>query len=114
MVGSCTSLKYIIGRTPEEMGRLVGLRTKLALGASVYVVRPLPGPAEFNLRGYTQTPGGVATSDPKYVADPEYPPGEGVPEWHLSAVLQSRLVLLADVSPGIKFHFNVAALPPAV
>ena len=28
-VGSCTSFKFVGGRTPEEMGRLVGLRRNL-------------------------------------------------------------------------------------
>lgn len=111
MVGSCTTFKYIGGRTPEEMGRLVGLKTKLAAGASVYLIKPLPRVTEFSLRGYTQTPGGVSTDDPKYTSNPEYPPGEGVPEWHLTAVPQSRLVLLADVRPGQRFAFNVATLP---
>jgi hypothetical protein len=111
MIGSCISFKYVVGRTPEEMGLLVGLKTKLLSGASIYYIKPLPNAAEFELRGYTQTPGGIATDDPKYVPHPEYPPGMGVPEWHLSRVPQSRLVHLADVPPGSRFKFAAAALP---
>jgi hypothetical protein len=114
MVGACTSFKYIAGRTPEEMGQVVGVRTKLASGASVYLIRPLPIPDEFDLRGYTQTPGGVATDHEDYRPHPEYPPGHGAPEWHLARVSQNRLVHLANVPPGVSFKFMVATLQKPV
>jgi hypothetical protein len=111
-VGYCTTLKYILGRSPVQMESIVGLAkaTKLAQGAEVFTIDPLPAATEFDLKGYSQTPAGVATNDPAYKHHPGYPPGEGVPQWDLARVPQSRLVHLASVPTGQAFRLT--ALPP--
>jgi hypothetical protein len=78
-IGYCTTFKYVVGRTPAEMEAVVGLRTgsKLATGASIFLVRPLPGPAQFRLSGYTPTPEGISTA--LQTPHPDYPPGLGAP-----------------------------------
>lgn len=113
-VGYCTTLKYIVGRSPAEMERIVGLAegTKLVSGAEVFTVAPLPRVGEFELRGYTQCPGGVPTDAPGYVAHPIYPPGLGAPQWDLARVSQARLVRLARVPRDKVFAFEVRRLPP--
>jgi hypothetical protein len=113
-VGYCTTFKYIVGRTPGEMEDVVGLRrdSKLAAGADIYLVRPLPQPSEFRLSGYTNTPEGVSTTiKPAHV---DYPPGLGAPQWELTSVPPSSLQLLASVGPGQIFRYAVNALPPPI
>lgn len=102
-IGYCTTLKYVAGRTPEEIERIVGLRsgTKLGSGADIYLVQPLPSPGQFALRGYTQTPEGKSTDEKAPHAD--YPPGQGVPQWELIGLTQQNLKLLGTVLPGQRF-----------
>jgi hypothetical protein len=109
-IGYCTTLKYVVGRTPAEIESIVGLApsTKLGRGAEVFTVRPLPGIAEFDLKGYTQTPGGVPTDSSVYVAHAGYPPGLGAPQWDLARVQQSRLLHLASVPAGRTFSIEIA------
>ncbi len=111
-IGYCTQFKYIVGRTPLEMEAAVGLRcnTKLASGAAVYILRPLPHASQIILRGYSQTPAGVSTSIKP--AHPDYPPGLGVPQWEITAT-QGQLQLLARVTPGERFRFMASQLGPA-
>lgn len=113
-VGYCTTLKYLVGRTPAQMERVIGLKagTKLRLGAEIHLVTPLPGPGEFDLRGYTQLPGGRATNDPAYRHNDAYPPGLGAPQWDLARHAQSNLRRIAIVPPGVPFHYDVRSLPP--
>ena len=110
--GYCTTIKYLLGRTPSEMERDVGLRvgTKLKNGAEIFLVRPIPTSDQFELRGYTQLPDGYSTSEPDYKAHPDYPPGSGVPQWDLHKYKQDQLKHLASVKPGEKFTFPVAKL----
>lgn len=111
MVGYCTQLKFIAGRTPLEMELNVGLRagTKLLAGAEIFLVAPLPAPSEFELAGYSHTPEGISTRVKP--AHPDYPPGLGVPQWNLSRVPQSRLVWLAKVLAGERFRIPYATVP---
>ena len=113
-VGCCTTLKYLAGRTPAEMERIVGFAegSKLLSGVEIFMIAPLPEPGEFELRGYTQCPGGVPTDAPGYVAHPIYPPGLGAPQWDLARVPQSRLVWLARVPCGQPFRYEARRLPP--
>jgi hypothetical protein len=116
MAGYCTSFKYVVGRTPSEMEDILGFAsgTKLALGAEIYVIDPLPTAAQFELRGYTHLPGGVATNDPSYRADLRYPPGLGAPQWELTGYPQSGLQHIATVGPEECFSYPVAKLPQRV
>ena len=113
-VGYCTTLKYIVGRTPAEMEQIVGFApdSKLMGGADIFVVRPLPSASEFTLKGYTQCPGGIPSDAPGYVSHPMYPPGLGAPQWDLNGVPQSRLIQIASAQAGLTFSFEARRLPP--
>jgi hypothetical protein len=110
--GYCTTFKYIVGRTPSEIEHIVGLAigSKLVGGADVFVVDPLPLPTQFELRGYTQCPGGVPTDAPTYVPHPGYPPGLGAPQWELSSYSQAGWSRIATVEPGTIFVYPVSKL----
>jgi len=113
-IGYCTTVKYLVGKTPEEMEDAVGLarQSKLAGGADIFRVIPLPKANEFQFRGYSQCPGGVPTDAPGYVAHPVYPPGRGVPQWELDNLRQDALKLIASVAPGERFRFRFTDLKP--
>jgi hypothetical protein len=109
-IGYCTQLKFLVGRTPLEMERAVGLRdnSKLVHGAAIYLVTPLPKPHQFEFRGYSQLPGGIPTN--LKPAHPDYPPGRGVPQWELTKHMQSALRLVASVPAGETFRFTVTQI----
>ena len=106
-IGYCTEVKFLTGRTPAEIERAIGLRTdsKLIRGAIVYLVKPLPSPAEFHFRGYSQTPAGIPTTIKP--AHPDYPPGLGVPQWELTAS-QANLIQFAQIAPGHPFRYRAS------
>jgi hypothetical protein len=112
--GYCTTFKYIVGRTPAEIEEIVGLAkgSKLVDGADVSIVNPLPQPAQFELRGYSQCPAGVATNTPGYIPHPGYPPGLGAPQWELTGYPRSGLKWIATVAPGQRFTYQASLLPP--
>ncbi len=110
-IGYCSSIKFIIGRTPTEMEAVLGLRarTKLQKGAEIYAVWPLPEPDGFDLKGYTNTPAGISTSVMK--PNPDDPPGLGAPKWDLARVDQARhLIKLATVPAEVRFRYNISNL----
>jgi hypothetical protein len=111
--GYCTTFKFTVGRTPSEIEQIVGLAigSKLVSGADIYTFDPLPRPAEFELRGYSQCPAGLPTDAPSYVPHPGYPPGLGAPQWELAGYSQAGMRKLATVEPGEKFTFMVSRLP---
>jgi hypothetical protein len=115
VIGYCTSIKFVVGRTPLEMEAILGFAagTKLALGAEIYMVRPLPTAMQFELRGYTQLPGGVPVT-PAHPVDRRYPPGLGAPQWELTGYPQSGLHYIATVIPGERFSCRISNLPVPV
>jgi len=112
-IGYCTSIKYLIGRTPPEIEEAVGLArgSKLAVGADIFVVDPLPLPGQFEMRGYSQTPAGIPVT-PATPYNPAYPPGLGLPQWELTRYPQSGMRRIASVLAGQRFTFPVSTLPP--
>ena len=76
-IGYCTTFKYVVGRTPAEMEAVVGLRigSKLAGGASIFLVRPLPGPDTIPFERLYADAGRNSTAIK--TAHPDYPPGLG-------------------------------------
>jgi hypothetical protein len=90
--GYCTTFKFIVGRTPSEVEQIVGLAigSKLVSGADIYTFDPLPSPAQFELRGYSQCPAGISTDNTSnYVPHPGYPPGLGAQQWELAEYSQA-------------------------
>ena len=111
--GYCVTFKYLVGRTPEEMADITGIKqgTKFLQGVEIFLISPLPKPDQFTLRGYTQLPGGVATNDPAYKAHDTYPPGLGAPQWELHGYPHGAMQPLATVKPGQRFTYPVSKLP---
>ncbi|HEV3425633.1 MAG TPA: hypothetical protein VG105_17995 [Paraburkholderia sp.] len=114
-IGFCTKFKFIAGRTPAEIERIVGFadQSKLKQGAEVFLVSPLPEAHEFDLCGYSQTPAGMSTNDPRYVPHPLYPPGEGAPQWNLVHHDQSHLVHIVTLAPDERLRFMASRLSPS-
>jgi hypothetical protein len=98
--GYITNEKFVLGRTPAEMERILGLTLgELGDGAHVMRLNRLPTSEEFELRGYTNTPAGQTYIEG--VSDPRYPPGLGAPQWQLKKGVQlpsttAKFVRLGD------------------
>lgn len=102
-IGYCTTFKFIAGRTPEEMARVVGVSpTRFISGAEIFTVFPLPDATEFELVGYAPS---FAADPLGYVSHPIYSPVRGAPRWDLARVSQRRLVWIARVPRGQRFGY---------
>ena len=92
--GYITQEKYIKGQLLGEIEKRLGLPAgTLSEGAHVMALSRLPQPNEFELRSYTNQPGGRP-----YVRGGKYPPGAGVPQWELTTDISSKP--LKFVPPG--------------
>jgi hypothetical protein len=111
--GYCTTFKYVVGRIPNEIEEIVGLAkgSKLVGGADIFIVDPLPQPAQFELRGYSQCPAGISTNALGYIPHPGYPPGLGAPQWELLGYPQTGLKWIASVAPGQRLSYQASSLP---
>ena len=94
--GYFTKQKYVFGKTPQEMERVLGVFGKFMNGALVleFVAPLLRG--DFENRAYTYLPGGKL-----YKYDPEekvFLPGQGAPQWILTREVQVRCI--ATLKPG--------------
>lgn len=116
--GYFTCLKNIRLRTPTEMEDILGFQKgTFSSGVSVWKLNDLPKPDEFELRGYTQTPGGenfdgivIRRSDlrrPQYVLRDgtlaKFPPGLAVEQWELAKNVLLPATELERVPFGVKF-----------
>lgn len=100
--GYVTQRKYIEGKTPTEMGKILGLTDKDVeslekTGAVVMELEQIPSEAQFGLRGYTQRPGGT-----EFLPGGEYPIGSGVPQWQLTDEIPAKVIGM--VKPGEVFR----------
>ena len=95
--GYITQEKNIKGQGLAEITTRLGLPAgTLSAGAHVMALNRLPQPSEFELRSYTNLPGGQ-----QYIPGGKYPPGSGVPQWELTVDIPSTPVKL--VAPGQKY-----------
>jgi hypothetical protein len=116
--GYFTCLRAIRAKTPAEMEAILGFENgTFSSGVSVWRLNSLPEPGDFNLRGYTQSPGGdpfdglvIRRSDlsrPQFLAKDgtpaRYPPGLGVEQWELKKDLLISATELERVPAGAKF-----------
>ena len=99
VTGYITQLKFIAGKTVGEMEQILGLKPGM-LGEGAQILKPnrLPNAGEFNLRGYTNTPGGAP-----FVPGSAWPPGLGSPQWQLGQGVQLPGELMGTVAPGQAF-----------
>jgi hypothetical protein len=95
--GYITQEKNIKGQSLAEIETRLGLPTgTLSSGAHVMSLNRIPLPLEFELRSYTNLPGGQP-----YMPGGKYPPGSGVPQWELTVDIPSTPVKF--VAPGGKY-----------
>ena len=88
--GYITCHKFIKGRSLREVEQILGLHAgELAAGAYLYEFLRLPTMEEFDLRGYTQTPGGQT-----WTPNSKYPVGAGVAQWEVrkNTFIPSRVI----------------------
>lgn len=85
--GYVTQEKFIKGRTPEEMEKILGLEPgNLKNGATIYRLTETPNADQFTPKGYSQTPGGMP-----YEPGGKYPPGKGAPQWELKEEIPAEV-----------------------
>ena len=85
--GFVTSEKFVRGRSPQEVERILGiLPGELKDGAVLLRLNILPLPHQYELRGYTQTPAGEPYSGGAY------PPGHGANQWELTVEVPATIV----------------------
>jgi len=116
--GYFTCLRAIRLKTPREMEDILGFAPKsFASGVSVWKLKMLPTPDQFELRGYTQLPGGNSfdgvvlrrpgAARPEFFtaegAKPAFIPGLAVEQWELSRNFLMPAIELERVPPGAKF-----------
>ena len=114
--GYFTCCRAVRFKTPSEMEDILGLaHGTFSSGVSVLKFVSLPAPEQFELRGYTQLPGGrpfdgivVRSSEaqrPQFFerngAPSKFPPGLAVEQWELRVPLPA--VQLQAVPPGQTF-----------
>ncbi len=95
--GYITQEKNVKGQPLPEIETRLGLPNgTLSAGAHVMVLNRVPQPHEFELRSYTNLPGGL-----RYVPGGKYPIGSGVPQWELVVDIPSTPVKV--VLPGQRY-----------
>jgi hypothetical protein len=116
--GYITVARAIRFKTPREMEDILGFAEgTFASGVSVWKLKSLPAPAQFDLRGYTQLPGGrpfdgivlrrADSPRPQFFSRTggslEFIPGLAVEQWELKPGLLLPALELQRVAPGAKF-----------
>lgn len=82
--GFVTCYKFIAGRTLDEAERILGLKSgELSEGAYLHELLALPNEAQFELKGYSQTPDGET-----WTAAISYPSRDG--QKHLPPLITGR------------------------
>jgi hypothetical protein len=114
VIGSCTTLRFLVGRTPAEMELIVRLDPGMRLvnGAEIFRVSPLPSAAEFELKAYSSFRGEASAAELNAVSHPTYPPTRGAPQWEVARVRQDRLVRITSVTRDQILAFDARRLPP--
>jgi hypothetical protein len=86
--GYITQEKFVKGRTPSEIEKILGLKVgELRSGAFVMALMRLPKESEFSLRSYSNQPGGCP-----FLEGGQYPPGQGAPQWQLTTLIPATLI----------------------
>jgi hypothetical protein len=97
--GYITCLKFVAGRNLTEVEQILGLKPhELDAGAYLYEFLRFPTADEFELRGYTQTPGGQP-----WHSESAYPVGAGAAQWEVRKNTHIPSRLIAAIEPGQKF-----------
>ncbi len=90
--GFFTQEKFIKGRTPKEMERILGLESgSLENGATIYALTETPNADQFVPAGYTHMPGGRP-----YEEGGKYPVGAGAKQFELKEDVPATVVGKVD------------------
>lgn len=116
--GYFTVARAVRFKTPKEMEDLLGFETgSFRSGVAIWKLGSLPSADQFELRGYTQSPGGenfdgivirrVGHPRPQYLTPQgttaQYVPGLGVEQWELRKGLLLPAIELERVPFGTRF-----------
>lgn len=100
--GYFTQVKWIAGKTPEQMEKVLGLKPKdLEYGAIIQEFKEFPRTDQFEVRGYTNTPGGKPYQD-----GGEWPSGDGARQYLLKEGVHLPARVIATVEPKTPFHLS--------
>jgi hypothetical protein len=102
--GYFTQEKFIVGKTPAEMERVLGVYGKLSTGAFILEFTAPLLKSDYESRAYTYLPDGKP-----YKPDPNekvYLPGAGAPQWKLTGEVQAKLIV--TLRPGQAFLIKPA------
>ena len=117
--GYFTCARAIRARTPQEMEAILGFAPgSFASGVSVWKLIQLPAPDQFDLRGYTQLPGGEPFDGivlrrggylrPEFYSQTgghlDYIPGLAVEQWEIRKGLLLPASELERIPAGAKFN----------
>jgi len=97
--GYFTQQKYIWGKTPAEMERILGIFGKLSHGAVVLQFGAPLNQSDYLNKAYSYLPGGE-----EYKPNPKekvFLPGNGVPQWKLTRAVPAKCI--AILRPGQSF-----------
>ncbi len=87
------------GRSPQQIAKLLGLKPeKYTKGANIHRLKQLPQKHQFEVRGYTHLPGGVALPAGKSADPGGYGPGEGALQWEL--INEVPMEFVRNLGPG--------------
>ena len=87
------------GRSPLQIAKLLGLKPgDYAQGANIHRLKQLPQKHQFEVRGYTHLPGGVALPAGKSADPGGYGPGEGALQWEL--INEVPMEFVRNLGPG--------------
>ena len=92
--------KVLVGKTPAELGQLLGALHKFDHGVRVYRLTRLPLSSEVNYELSAKHPDGLAYNPA--TAHPDYPPGAAyVHQWQLLADIPAEVIL--ELKPGQRY-----------
>ena len=92
--------KVLVGKTPAELGALLGARAKFDQGVRVYRLLRLPLSNEVEYELTARHPGGLVYNPA--LADPAYPPGaEHVHQWQVLSDIPVAVIL--ELKPAQRY-----------
>jgi hypothetical protein len=93
--GYITQERFLLGQTPEEIARVLGLRPSIDLkaGARIMAITEQLKITDFENKGYSYLPGGQPWNSRS-----KYPVGKGAGQWKLTRPVSA--IQVQDLKPG--------------
>lgn len=93
--GYVTEEKFILGRTPAEIEKILGLKSgDLSHGADIIRIGDVPTPDSFDFIRPTGRPPGTPAGYTNVPGSPDYPVGSGASQWYLNAGSVEHIISL--------------------